>query len=318
MTIVRQALRFPANARVASCVRHRRAWLARALQCTCGMSSRASRSGQLLSRVIAAVGCSIVLVVELTLGSCGEAQPTATASSEPVAPASSGAEQAAPASPPAREPDVGWHMRASFWDTLRARDALIEGDLAEAQRAADHLAQTDYSRMLPAQWKHWVAALQQHAAALALAPNLSAAAQELGRMALTCGECHELHETGPDAPRANPLPWEEPPDTVEDRMHRHQLGVVQMWDGLVLPSEKAWRNGTVTITRAPLRAPERADQPIDDALAAQIQAVRELAKQARLATTYQERGRVYGELIARCAQCHYTERPARAHVDAVR
>lgn len=204
-------------------------------------------------------------------------------------------------------------MRASFWDTLRARDALIEGDLAAAQRAADRLANTDYKRMFPAAWAHWVAQLQQHAAELALAPNLSAAAQELGRMALTCGECHELHQTGPDTPRSKPLPWEQPPDSVQDRMHRHQLGVALMWDGLVLPSEKAWRNGSVTITRAPLRAPERAHEPVAPELHAQIEAVRDLARQARLATTYQERGRVYGELIARCARCHYTERPAAVH-----
>jgi hypothetical protein len=93
-------------------------------------------------------------------------------------------------------------------------------------------------------------------------------------------------------------------------MQRHELAIVQMWDGLVLPSENAWRSGTVTITRAPLRAPELAGRPISPALHERIEATRGLAKQARLATTYQERGRVYGELIAGCAQCHSLQRPA--------
>jgi hypothetical protein len=95
-------------------------------------------------------------------------------------------------------------------------------------------------------------------------------------------------------------------------MERHQLGIAQMWDGLVLPSEEAWRSGTVTITRAPLHAPEAADGPISPELHARIEATRDLGKQARLATSYQERGRVYGELIAGCTQCHYLQRPARS------
>jgi hypothetical protein len=94
-------------------------------------------------------------------------------------------------------------------------------------------------------------------------------------------------------------------------MHRHEAGIDLMWDGLVMPSESAWRSGTVTITRAPLRAPNQADQPILPELHTRIEATRELAKQARHVTTYQERGRVFGELIAGCAQCHYLQRPAK-------
>lgn len=52
-------------------------------------------------------------------------------------------------------------------------------------------------------------------------------------------------------------------------------------------------------------------QEIDPALAGRIDQVRALAREARVATTYEERGRVYGELISRCADCHYLARPAR-------
>jgi cytochrome c553 len=251
------------------------------------------------------------LVLSVLGVACGATSP-APAVTPPNASAASGSEPAQPAQPATSSaPDVQWHMRASFWQTLRARDALIDGDLAEAQRQADRLAKTDYASMLPVAWKHWVAQLQQDAAALSLAANLDEAALALGRMALACGECHELHDAGPDKPRVQPQPWEDPPDTYDERMQRHHLGLTQMWDGLVLPSEKAWRSGTVTITRAPLRAPERAGEPIDDNARARIEEVRELAKQSRRADTYQERGRIYGELVARCARCHYTERSAR-------
>lgn len=129
-------------------------------------------------------------------------------------------------------------------------------------------------------------------------------------MALVCGDCHDLHERGPAVPRTQPAPWVDPPETLDSRMHRHEVGVSQMWDGLVLPSEKAWRAGTITITRAPLRAPELADEAVDEATRSRIENVRMLAKAARAATTYDDRGRVYGELIASCADCHVVTRPA--------
>ena len=246
-------------------------------------------------------GISSTLCWVLAAVSC--AAPAAPAAQTPHSPAPAAA--VAPMMPP----DLGYHMRTSFWDTLEARDALIAGDLARAQRAADRLAKTDYAAVLPRDWMHWTAQLQQRADELSLAPDLSSAAQALGRMALVCGECHELHNTGPSHPRVPPLPWEDPPEELDARMQRHQLGMVQMWDGLVLPSEQAFRSGTVTITRAPLRAPEQATAPIDETLRARIEEVRALAKDARRATSYEERGRVYGELISRCAQCHYYQRP---------
>lgn len=233
----------------------------------------------------------------LAASSC--AAPAAPAARAPQSPGP--AEAVSPKSPP----DVGYHMRASFWDALEARDALIAGDLARAHRAADRLAETDYASLLPPSWLHWTAQLQQRARELSLAGDMSGAAQALGRIALTCGECHELRDKGPAHPRVQPLPWEDPPEQLEARMLRHQLGIAQMWDGLVLPSEQAFRSGTVTITRAPLRAPEPSDETIERS----IEEIRALAKDARRATTYEERGRVYGELISRCAQCHHYQRP---------
>jgi hypothetical protein len=202
-------------------------------------------------------------------------------------------------------------MRASFWAAVQARDALIVGDLAGAQRAADVLAKYNYEGLLPTDWRHWYGQLQQYAKELSIAPNVAAAAQELGRMALVCGDCHDLHERGPTRPAMKALPWEDPPEAFDARMHRHQLGVAQMWDGLVLPSERAWRSGTVTITRAPLQPPELANAPVDDATHKRIEEIRALAKEARVADSYEARGRVYGELIARCADCHAVARPAR-------
>lgn len=260
------------------------------------MTLRASATGAPINAALRG------LCIVFGLAGCG----TGPASPVPHTSSASGAEQVAPAAP-----DLAWHMRATFWDAVRARDALIDGNLANAQRAAEQIARTEYSRMVPADWKVGVGALQQHASALSIAPDLAAAAQELGRMALMCGECHALRKQGPGRTPTVPLPWEDPPESLDERMQRHQMGVDQLWDGLVLPSDNAWRSGTLTITRAPLRAAELADEAVSPELNDRIEATRELGKEARLATTYLERARVFGELIAGCAQCHSLQRPAR-------
>lgn len=250
--------------------------------------------------IIAAVSGAACLTLSCNAGThANEAHSQPSAGAEQVT-----HKEAAPA------PDLAYHMRASFWDAVLARDALIAGDLAKAQGYGDRLAKTAYDRMLPTDWRHWYGQLQQYAEALSIAPNLAEASQELGRIALVCGDCHDIHERGPDVPRTTPAPWVDPPESFDSRMHRHQLGMEQMWDGLVLPSEKAWRSGTITITRAPLRAPELADEAVDDATHQRVEQVRALAKAARAATTYEERGRVYGQLIAGCADCHSVTRPA--------
>jgi hypothetical protein len=251
-------------------------------------------------------GRQLVILASVALGACHGAGPA----SVPPASQAAGAEQ--PVASQAQPPDLAWHMRATFWDAVRARDALIDGDLASAQQAADRIAHTDYARTLPVDWKAGVGALQQHAAALSIAPNLSSAAQELGRMALACGECHDVRKRGPGRTLTVPQPWVDPPETLDERMQRHQVGVDQLWDGLVLPSDNAWRGGTVTITRAPLSAPRQGTDAISAPMHARIEATRELAKQARLAPTFAERARVFGELIAGCADCHHAQRPAHA------
>lgn len=238
---------------------------------------------------------------------------------EPNTASSSGSEAAAAPVRPAKgtrtetftpEADLAAHMQASFWQALRARDALIAGDLPLAQRAADGLARQDYEALVPAGWIHWTRRIQQYASELTMAPNLGAAAQELGRIALECGECHDVHQDGPKRTSTPPEPWRDPPETLEARMLRHDVGAEQMWQGLAAPSEEAFRSGTITLTRAPFTPPERQGESIDEGLNARVEEVRELARRARAATTYQERGRVYGELVTRCASCHYQLRPA--------
>jgi hypothetical protein len=196
-------------------------------------------------------------------------------------------------------------MQATFWMAVIARDAVIAGDLAAAKRAASALAKHDYAGTLPAAWKHWIARMQQRADEVVLAPDLEAAAGAVAALGSSCGDCHDAQSTRARRGDERALPWQDPPDDVAQRMDRHAAGAEQLWQGLIGPSEPAWLNGTITLTRAPLSAPERDGEEMDPALAAQIEEVRTLAKKARAATSYQGRAAVYGELLARCANCHY-------------
>ena len=187
---------------------------------------------------------------------------------------------------------------------VRARDALIAGDLARARDEARALEHHDYGNAFPADWKHYVEQMKQRAQGIVVAAGIDDAAQQLATLGLACGDCHYQSNAGPDAPRAPPVPWQDPPDTLTARMDRHYTGVEQLWLGLVQPSEDAWRDGTVTLTRTPLVAPRTQGDAIPAGEHAKVEHVRELARRARAATSHEERAHVYGELIATCADCH--------------
>ena len=237
------------------------------------------------------------------LSGCGGGQAeTPEPQAAPAAEASSGDEPAAPAEE--QPPDLEQHMRTSFWNAVDARDALIAGDLAEAKRMADRLAKEDFGNRFPDDWKHWVKEMQRHAGDIAIAGSMAEAAKSLALLGQACGNCHWQADRGPEQPRDPPLPWEEPPEDVGARMFRHDVGADQMWMGLIDPSEEAWRSGTVTITRAPLVAPVQEGSEVDEQSHAQVEVVRELAKQARAARTHEKRAEIYAQLITTCAECH--------------
>ena len=91
-------------------------------------------------------------------------------------------------------------------------------------------------------------------------------------------------------------------------MVRHAIGSEQMWDGLIIPSDDSWRQGTVTFTRAPLGPPVDKDSTVDDETHARIEALRGVAREARVAESHKKRAQLYGKLVSGCASCHYTRR----------
>jgi hypothetical protein len=234
---------------------------------------------------------------------CAASEPAGEPAAAPPA-ASAGAEQAA-----AEPPDRAHHMQHTFWMAVRARDAVAANDLAAAKVAARELEQYDYGATLPESWKPWVAQMKQQAGELVLAAGVEDAGRAVGALGLSCGNCHHAQKAGPTEEREPPVAWKDPPDTVTERMDRHYEGIEQLWQGLVQPSEEAWRSGTTTLTRAPLSPPQAKEGAVDPGAASAIERVRELARRARAASSHKERAAVYGELIAGCGHCHMTAHP---------
>jgi cytochrome c553 len=244
-------------------------------------------------------------IAVLGLLACGHSETaTVPASTTPSSPP---VEQTPPPRnvPSSDAPDRVAHMQATFWLAVVARNAVIAGDLESAKRAASALAEHDYAGTLPGDWRHWVAQMQLRADEVALAPDLPAAAQSLAALGLSCGDCHAQMRGGREPQAEDAVAWKDPPEDLRERMNRHADGVEQLWHGLTDPSDDAWRNGTVTLTRAPLRPALRDGEEISPTMTAQIEEVRALAKRARVAASHPERATIYGELIARCASCHW-------------
>jgi len=250
---------------------------------------------RLLGVVLAAAGCSH-----------GEA----TSASEPRSAHPEHATTPPATTAQASAPDLRRHMLALYWIATKARDAVVAGDMPGAKQAAKVLADHDYAGTVPDDWRHWLTRMRQRADEISLAPNLEATARSVAALGEACGECHAQLQEGPHFRRREALAWRDPPDQLDERMYRHDVGADQLWVGLIRPSETAWQSGTMTLTRAPLSAPQHEGEEVHPLLAVRIEEIRGLAKQARAARSGVARAAVYGELLSRCASCHFQARAA--------
>jgi cytochrome c553 len=181
------------------------------------------------------------------------------------------------------------------------RDAVARGDLEEATREATILASLPVGGPIDENWRVKLDAMTAAASKLSNAPTIKEAAAGLGPLAKTCGDCHTmLGRSGPTV--ASPGGQA---SGVRPTMLRHQWAVSQMWDGLVIPSEDAWRAGALGLSEEPMTpealTPGRTPVPRVGALQ---DAVHDLGRRAVSSSNVEARMKVYGEAMATCAQCH--------------
>lgn len=179
------------------------------------------------------------------------------------------------------------------------RDGIARGDLDAAHRAAHALVQlvTETERPVP---RSRIGDTVDAAARVEAAQDIPAAAREFAVLSQSCGACH----TAFGGPRS--FPAEPPPDAVAvgPRMRRHQWGAARLWEGLVAPSNEAWKSGAETLSDAPLNFESelgKGPRPEIDKLTT---TVHELGVTAASAASASVRVDVYGKLLTTCADCH--------------
>lgn len=225
----------------------------------------------------------------IALAACsGQAPPPAEEPPSDVA-------EAPPAKPVAPVQSMKAHMDGHFSHGVAARDAVMSGDLVAVQSAARWLAEHKAPAEVPESWRPHVSEMRTAAQRAADAEDLAVAGEAVASMANTCGSCHAAHRAAMDVTVPEPPA---PGEGVGPHMARHQWAAVQMWMGLVGPSDGAWTKGAEGLEDEALAEVD------DEALARAVHAIAPAAAEAHDGAA---RALVYGKLIASCAACHAEE-----------
>lgn len=250
------------------------------------------------------------------IGACAHSEPPAPQrpAAKPLeqapaaaAPAAEAATAPAPPTPVPEGDTIESYMFEHFAIANYARDALITGRIGPVRRALGALSEHRYEDVSPGEWRPWIAKLQLAAKPAATAETIEDAARAVANTAAVCGECHQARGAGPHFPEDyDPDSEMGLSNSVFDRMERHVWAANRMWEGLIAPSDRAWRAGSAELANVPLKAPRR-NPPLSAAFSADLRSLRELGDQARSMLEPAERAQAYARFLVRCAQCHQRE-----------
>lgn len=193
-------------------------------------------------------------------------------------------------------------MHRNLSRTVDIQTGVILGDLEQAQAAAEWLLSRQDQSSFPPNAKAFEDGMVEHASAISSAADIRTAAVHTGRLAATCGSCHQATGGGPSfvvgtEARAG--------DSQESLMIRHLWAVDRMWEGLVGPSEEAWRAGARALAETqPILAKELRASGSIQRLEGLLGEVNLLAHEALEVSGLAERADVYGRMLATCYRCH--------------
>ena len=228
------------------------------------------------------------------------AQQTAKPAGETAAAPTSAAEEVATFAA-----DPHQHMKAHFVRANKLQDAVLAGNLAEAQAQGRWLATHDKEEV-PEGWRRYLEPFQSEASAVANATSIEAAAAAVAGMAAACGGCHAANHVTPKI-GSSPVIGRAP--NVKAHMTAQLQALDRLWDGLMIPSDQAWREGAGLLAR--VAVPEKALQKegLDKADSAKVLAetLRSLSTSAARAAKA-ERPQAYAELLTTCVGCHASVR----------
>jgi hypothetical protein len=196
-------------------------------------------------------------------------------------------------------------MHEQFRRVMTIHAAVTRGDLEAMRQSARQLAVVELQSGLPDAAARYLRAMRAAADRAAVSEDATSAALATGEMLATCGACHLAMGTRP-APDTDELPVV---GGTVGHMLEHQRATNQLVRGLVIPSTSDWMVGARALRASPLHASE---VPPNSRLTPELlrveEAVHRLAEDAVAAETPESRTRVYGTLLARCADCHALHR----------
>lgn len=183
------------------------------------------------------------------------------------------------------------------------RDAVERGDVDAAKVEAKALADLPVDGPIDGVWRPMLDGMKVAAAQMSSANDSADAARNLALVAKTCGDCHGLlgrqgvivSDAGPQAAGV----------AASISMQHHHWAADRLWDGLVVPSDDAWKAGAIVLSEAPLSpellTPGRSPVPKVGEL---VQTVHDLGRKAQTVEGPDARGELYGKVLATCAACH--------------
>lgn len=197
--------------------------------------------------------------------------------------------------------DPAAHMGEHFIAGIDLQTAIIRGDLYEARKHAEWLADHEEPEQIP-QAEASLRGVHQASRAVLEAPGLPEAAAATAQVAYFCGDCHAALRSGPEmAPGAPP----EPGSGAQRSMFGHIWAADRMWEGLVARSDRSWEAGAETLGRSTLFPRDVvSDSARVAALETVVRRVTGIAGEAQRASDWAGRAEVYGRLLATCSVCH--------------
>lgn len=178
-----------------------------------------------------------------------------------------------------------------------ARDAILKNDLPVIRAELRWMAA---SPSLPKNLTPPVTPSSATTTSAAESDEPRAAALFLGELGVTCGGCHQGHgpsiaEPTPPTPDAGVLP----------HMHRHLWAIDRMWEGLMGPAELNWNQGVALLAGMDLDPSTFVGRDEQDTPAGYLAPwIRRIGVESLRTGDVQMRGRLYGDLLATCAECH--------------
>ncbi|CAN5899043.1 hypothetical protein BH11MYX2_BH11MYX2_11100 [soil metagenome] len=191
-------------------------------------------------------------------------------------------------------------MHLRFAAAQQTEQAIAASDLERARTNAHVISELDEPEAL-AVWQPYIVDIRNAARQVESAGDVIAAAHTMGTLGMKCAQCHVAIKARVKFPE-QPRPSDDP--KLAPQMLGHQWAAVQMWEGLIGPSNERWNAGAQALTAVPLNIVAQATTPAFAGDVDDVARIRLYARRAVKATSDDARAAVFGDLLATCAHCH--------------